>query len=237
MTNNDEKNYYEILETPYDSSFELLKENYTKARNAYSTDSLALYSLLSEHECNRILETIDEAYSILSDSNKRKLYDEAKGIKSVINTNRKTSQEEQPDSLSSTSQSSKATSVNKIISSNVFSLDFQTNSEMEKEIEQCSEFTGEFLKKIREYKNVDIKRMADLTKVSKTYIKYIEKVPTDNKIAKTIGLYFYDKKKYKKAISYLEKVKDTKLYNTSYYRALGQSYYKTQNYTKKFYKQ
>lgn len=169
--NDEHKNYYEILETPYDSSFQLLKENYTKARNAYSSDSLALYSLLSEDECSRVLETIDEAYSILSDTKKRKLYDEAKGIKSVVQV---ASEEENSELGPRVKKSSPKTSMNKILSSNVFSLDYQTVPEMEKEIEQCSEFSGEFLKKIREYKNVDIKRMADLTRVSKTYIKYIE---------------------------------------------------------------
>jgi DnaJ-class molecular chaperone len=163
------KNYYEILETPYNSSFELLKENYTKARNAYSSDSLALYSLLSDEECSRVLETIDEAYSILSDSSKRKLYDEAKGIKTEIKDSN-----ESDTNITKSEKSTPKVSMNKILSSNVFSLDFKTIPEMEKEIEQCTEFSGEFLQKVREYKNVDIKRMADLTKVSKTYIKYIE---------------------------------------------------------------
>ncbi len=164
--NDKHKNYYEILETPYNSSFELLKENYTKARNAYSSDSLALYSLLSEDECSRVLETIDEAYSILSDTRKRKLYDEARGIQ--------TEHQEEREESSSNEKSSPKVSMNKILSANVFSLDFETIPEMEKEVEQCLEFSGEFLKKVREYKNVDIKRMSDLTRVSKTYIKYIE---------------------------------------------------------------
>lgn len=169
--NDQHKNYYEILETPYDSSFKLLKENYTKARNAYSSDSLALYSLLSEDECSKVLETIDEAYSILSDTNKRKLYDEAKGIKSDI---KELNEEESSELGPRVEKSNPKISMNKILSSSVFSLDFKSIPEMDKEIEQCAEFTGEFLQKIREYKNVDIQRMADLTRVSKTYIKYIE---------------------------------------------------------------
>jgi len=165
--NTDNKNYYEILETPYDSSIDLIKENYTKAKNAYSSDSLALYSLLSEDECSRILNRIDEAYSILSDSQKRKLYNEAKGIETVSS-----------EHLESSHQMKKPmaprASINSIVERKALSLDFTIDSEMEKRIEQCHDFSGEFLKEIREYKNVDLLRMSELTRISKTYIRYIE---------------------------------------------------------------
>ena len=36
------------------------------------------------------------------------------------------------------------------------------------------EFTGSFLKTIREYKNVSVERMAEMTRISKTYIRNLE---------------------------------------------------------------
>ena len=50
---------------------------------------------------------------------------------------------------------------------------------MEQEIEETEEFSGEFLKKIREYKQVTIPRLADMTKVSKTYLMNIEEEKLD----------------------------------------------------------
>ena len=65
-----------------------------------------------------------------------------------------------------------------------FGLNYEPDSSFEQEIENCSEYTGSFLKKIREYKNVSVERMADMTKISKTYIRNIEeedyvKLPAD----------------------------------------------------------
>lgn len=163
------KNYYEILETPYDSTEDEIERNYAKARNAYAADSLALYSLMSEDDCKKMLETIDEAYSILSDINKRRLYDQARGIK-----NSRSMRLSEQDMVASHPIREGSASLDKMIAKNIFSLNYTENSEMEKKIEQSSDFTGAFLKEIREYKNVTINKLAEMTKISKNYIRYIE---------------------------------------------------------------
>ena len=43
-----EKNYYELLEVSINASQEEIKESYLRTKNAYSEDSLALYSLMSK---------------------------------------------------------------------------------------------------------------------------------------------------------------------------------------------
>ena len=45
---------------------------------------------------------------------------------------------------------------------------------MEEKIKCCEDFTGEFLKEIREYKGVDLSRMNSMTKISKNYLRNIE---------------------------------------------------------------
>lgn len=45
------KNYYEILDLPYDCHRDELEQSYIKAKNAYSNDSLALYSLFLFCDC------------------------------------------------------------------------------------------------------------------------------------------------------------------------------------------
>ena len=74
------KNYYEILEVPEDADGDTIHRGYMRAKNAYTQDSLALYSLMSPEECAKTLELIEEAYSILSNINKRKQYDQARGL-------------------------------------------------------------------------------------------------------------------------------------------------------------
>ena len=81
-----EKNYYEVLEVPIDASMDEIQHGYIRAKNAYSTDSLALYSLMSQDECDNILEIIEEAYIIVSDPEKRRRYDYIRGF----NQNRET---------------------------------------------------------------------------------------------------------------------------------------------------
>ena len=76
----DLKNYYEVLEIPSTAKTEEIYHSYQRAKMAYSNDSVALYSLMSHEECRNILDLVEEAYSILSDPNKRRRYDEARGI-------------------------------------------------------------------------------------------------------------------------------------------------------------
>ncbi|MCF8060525.1 MAG: helix-turn-helix domain-containing protein [Bacteriovoracaceae bacterium] len=175
------RNYYEILELPEDSSPEEIHKGYVRAKNAYSQDSLALYSLMSAEECNEVLNLIEEAYTILSEPNKRRQYDSARGL-NTHEANRVFSREansgfnvrEEDHSLGRQSSTTSHNSMTKIVAQNRFSLEYSIDADFEKEIEQATDFTGEFLKKIREYKCVELNRMADMTKVSKTYIRNIE---------------------------------------------------------------
>ena len=75
-----EKNYYEILEISPTANQDEIYNGYIKAKNAYSQDSLALYSIMTKDQCNEIIKSIDEAYLIVSDPEKRAEYDRVKGL-------------------------------------------------------------------------------------------------------------------------------------------------------------
>jgi len=51
---------------------------------------------------------------------------------------------------------------------------YAPNPEIDQQIETETEFTGAFLKKVREYKNVLIEELSDFTKISKNYLTAIE---------------------------------------------------------------
>ncbi|TNF01336.1 MAG: hypothetical protein EP326_04575 [Deltaproteobacteria bacterium] len=173
------KNYYEVLEIPTDASPEEVHQGYIRAKNAYSQDSLALYSLMSKEECDSILDLIDEAYTIISDPNKRKAYDSARGINQTVRSaapERSFGNTVKLDEhiLNQKADTTTSSNMSKKLAKNRFSLDYEKNEEFESEIEQATEYTGDLLKRIREYKGVDIPRLSDMTKVSKTYLRHIE---------------------------------------------------------------
>jgi len=67
--------YYDILELDPDATPQEILESYLRLKEAYSKNSLALYSLFESEETNEILNRIEEAYIILSQEEKRKKYD------------------------------------------------------------------------------------------------------------------------------------------------------------------
>ncbi len=183
MNSPKEKNYYDILEAPTNATPEEIHEGYNRTRNAYSQDSIALYSLMSHEECEQMLKLVDEAYVILSDPNKRLQYDKARGITLSYNPFAEINHNVQNDSFKrlmadpieqKTITPSQSQNITKIVATKRYALEHKIDNELEREIEEAVEFSGKFLKRIREYKEVNLVRMADITKVSKTYLQYIE---------------------------------------------------------------
>ena len=195
------QSYYEILEVPPDSSQEEIHLAYQRVKNTYVIDNIALHSIMTKRECTAILEMAEEAYSILGEPSKRKAYDKAKGfspkeekddLKDFTNNKTNCSQTLLDTKLTTqprttiiadfrdTPPSHSEASVSKVAALNRFSLDYKLDPKMEKKIESCQLFTGTFLKEIRTYKGVDLPRMNNITKVSKTYLKNIEEENLEN---------------------------------------------------------
>ena len=215
LMENDNKNYYEVLEVPTTASLQDIHNAYHRAKNAYSGDSVALYSLMTNQECEAILQQIEEAYSILGIPEKRREYDKVRGFNqshtpegfienlnnrpeyaprtehlsdllAQTNTNQgpsiqpRQTQVEIPTNKQDEFQYNQEHSaknevaVSKVAAYKKFGLNYHVDPDFEQEIENSTEYSGSFLQKIREYKEVTIERMSDMTKISKTYIRYIE---------------------------------------------------------------
>lgn len=190
----EKKNYYEVLEIEPSANPQQIENAYIRARNAYSGDSVALYSLMTKDDCENILGQIEEAYSVLGFPEKRREYDRLRGFNQ---SGFASPSREQVHSGSSLEDRNKDTvqyenygsnlieaKVSKITAQKKFGLEYSEDSEMDRKIRECTEFTGSFLKQIREYKNVTIERMAEMTRISKTHINAIEnedtsKLPAD----------------------------------------------------------
>ncbi len=159
---NYEKNYYEILEIPYSAGPRTIEKAYYKTLGIYQDDSMAGYSLFSSTELEVKRAEVEEAYCVLSSEEKRKAYLESRGINVNV------------DMISDNKEEEHNAHVNLVEAKNKFKLDFTINDETEKLIEIENDFNGEFLKMVREYKNVSIERLAKLTNILKVYLIAIE---------------------------------------------------------------
>ena len=166
-------NYYAILNISPDADFQDVRRGYVRVKNTYSRDSLALYSIMNKQECDMMLKLVEEAYAVLGDIEKRRAYDESIGVsqRADIQISENHGQESLPREKEKVVHQ---TSMPKLVNAKKFVLDYVVDPKMEQEIEQTEEFSGPFLKQVREYKNVDIPRMSELIRVSKTCLRQIE---------------------------------------------------------------
>ena len=65
MSQREPTNYYEILEVTPDAAATEIHKAYQRARQTYSQDNPALYSMFSPDEARELLRLIDEAYNCL----------------------------------------------------------------------------------------------------------------------------------------------------------------------------
>ena len=173
--NETDKNYYEILGISTNSTYGEIKDKYLQVKKAYNLEGNAMYSVINPHECDQLTEQIEEAYSVLSISHKRREYDQAHGLNSEgVNYEIDSQIQNNNSEFLRTKLQQEKTKITNIVANNKYSLHYDVDPDFEQTLEQATEFSGELLKKIREYKNVNIARMADMTRVSKTYLTKIE---------------------------------------------------------------
>ncbi len=72
----DTQTYYEILEISNDAHPAEIREAYQRAKNTYSQDNPALYTVFTKEESRELLNLIEEAYTVLSNQATRNAYDQ-----------------------------------------------------------------------------------------------------------------------------------------------------------------
>jgi len=70
-----DQTYYDLLEVPRGASIEEIRKAYRRGKEIFSSDSMAVYSLLGPAELERINAAMDEAYRVLTDERLRSEYD------------------------------------------------------------------------------------------------------------------------------------------------------------------
>ncbi len=158
-------NYYEILELKVSAPQHEVTTAYERARTTYSGENPAIYTIFSENEARELLTFIEEAYQVLGNKTLRLIYDQRlrSGLSSlnelsyvsIVEASRQLYPEPKPEKKESV---------------------FKRDEEFEKEIAAQTQWDGEFLKKVREYKNISHKQMHDITKVSSYYVGALERM-------------------------------------------------------------
>ncbi|MNT00518.1 Chaperone protein DnaJ [compost metagenome] len=184
-------NYYEILELPANAPQYEVSAAYERARSTYAGDNPAIYTIFSEQEARELLVFIEEAYAILGNKTLRGIYDQ-RLLSGRANLNELT--------YTSIVEASRALYTEPPPKSEKTEIVFKRDEAFEKEIAAREDWDGEFLKKVREYKNITTDKMHDITKINPYYVKGIEKMDPANlpavvyvrgyvvQIAKALGL-------------------------------------------------
>lgn len=182
MTNNSETNYYEILEVAPDAPPHEIHRAYQRAKNTYSADNPALYTMFSAEEARELLLIIEEAYLVLGNPAMRRAYDEAlarggpmpESIASLTKTQTPTQIADTHKSLPDFEppETPKATSDSSTGRTSLST--YKIDEEFENELKNTTEFDGTLLQRVRLYKNISIDQLSEATKIGRPYLMAVE---------------------------------------------------------------
>lgn len=183
-------NFYEILELNTNVAQHEITTAYERAKTTYSGDNPAIYTIFSDQEARELLSMIEEAYSILGNKTLRNIYDQRLLGQSKIN----------PEDLTYDSILNASRLIFQDTKVDTKKSSFVRNEMFEKDISDCTEWNGEMIRKVREYKNFTMEKLSEIIKVNSFYIKAIEAMTPNNlpapvfvrgyvlQIAKELGL-------------------------------------------------
>ncbi len=166
-------NYYEILEVAQNASQHDIAIAYEKAKRTYSPQNPALYTIFSAEEAQLFRNMLDEAFTVLGNQTYRNIYEKRMQAKNFTETDL-------------TADAIKAASVElfteeqKKPEESAKLEPYTLEPEFEKEISEKTEWTGEDLKKVREYKKITVEMMQGKTKINPWYIIAIENFDVAN---------------------------------------------------------
>ncbi len=170
-----ERNYYNILEIAPTAQPHEIRRAYEKARATYSATSDALYSIFTAEEAGELLKLVEEAYAVLGNAQLRKAYDTQ--VLTHAEPEQATNRGFHHPPISSSAAPSlepeeMAVDVSHLGHTPMGS--YQIDPDFESAIAQQDVFDGSFLRKVREYKEVTLSHLSQVTRINIFYLKAIE---------------------------------------------------------------
>jgi curved DNA-binding protein CbpA len=189
MQDTSRSNYYEILELPANAPQHEVTLAYDRARSTYSGDNPAIYTIFSQQEARELFGLIEEAYNVLGNRVLRNIYDQRllNGLSSLNDL-----------TYASILEASKQMYPEPKVES--LKVTYKKDEAFEKQIQSQTHWDGDFLAKVREYKQLTPQKLSEITRINSYYITAVEKMDYQNlpavvfvrgyvvQIAKALGL-------------------------------------------------
>jgi curved DNA-binding protein CbpA len=153
-----DQNHYEILETHPAATRDEIERAYRLALATYTDDSLAGYSVFAEGDAAALRERIEAAYRVLSDSRMRSEYDATLEV-------------DPDEGLPPAEPSAPLVPVEPATSDGPLPLQMAEFTHID---DGTGEFDGERLRHFRIRGGMEIEDIARVTKISPTYLRFIE---------------------------------------------------------------
>ena len=189
MITENKNNYYEILEVSTQATQHDILLAYQKAKLTYSDSNPAIRSAFSGEELNELKKLVDEAFLVLSNQNYRHVYEQRLNTKSysesdiTYNGIKNYTQDISPiNTVEKLIQKHNTmTQKSETVATTVDENDSVSSDEtFEQEVMAQTEWSGDFLKKVREYKKISIDKLQESTKVNPWYLKALETMDVKN---------------------------------------------------------
>lgn len=171
LTRLTEQDYYQILEVDYSASSDDIQTAYEIARDVYSGESMVSSCILTVEERRHTLRRINEAYNTLIAEDSRRLYDET-----LMDTTSAEAQvmglepeETEPVKKEEEKEPSQAQSFPRLVKG---AKSAKRRSKLQLGLKE--EASGDFIRRARESAGLDLRTIAEETKIGVTMLSYIE---------------------------------------------------------------
>ena len=176
----DDLNFYELLEVSPDVNSQEIHKAYDRVRKVYEPNSIALYSLLSPDETDRIRHRIDEAYRTLIYDETRREYDRILRERHELpEIPLKPKPRYQPPPIVEPPSQIRSTERPPLPSADdvlpaIPPVAAPPSQPLQTPSANITEFNGPVIKLLRESKGLSLQGVADATKISARHLQHIE---------------------------------------------------------------
>ncbi|MEK6745326.1 MAG: helix-turn-helix domain-containing protein [Nitrospirota bacterium] len=178
----DDMNYYELLEVSYRATAQEIHKAYERVRKIYDPNSIALYSLFSPEETEKIRQRVEDAYRTLIYDENRRDYDR------TLRDIPLPPEPPQPELRYQPQSHAAPARVQRMAEPTAFASESRAAEPQRQQAPaqppapvtaqavpaDITEFTGPVLKMMREQRGLTSRNVADTTKLSTRYIDGIE---------------------------------------------------------------
>lgn len=173
MNTENRHNYYEILELTENATQQEIHAAYAKAKENYSADNKALNSIFSPVEANELRNLIEEAFEVLSNNTYRNIYEK----RLLANTFDGIDLSAEAIKIASVDLFERATPPQVKIESEAAPI---IDPLLENEWAAKKDWTGQDIKKVREFRKLSFDELTDITKINPWYIAALEDMDPAN---------------------------------------------------------